>query len=86
MISGVYHGTQTVSMEIPAGTYVTYTLDSTTPTESSTRYRAGEQLTFSQNAVLRARAFSSSGTLYKSQVVSNTYVIVGDKQTTNAHE
>ena len=84
--SGVYHGTQVVSMEVPAGTYVTYTLDSTTPTESSTRYRAGEQLTFSQNAVLRARAFSENGTLYKSPVVSNTYVIVGDTQTTDAHD
>ena len=84
--SGVYHGTQTVSMELAPGTYVTYTLDSTTPTESSTRYRAGEQLTFSQNAVLRARAFSENGTLYKSPVVSNTYVIVGDKQTTDAHD
>ena len=84
--SGVYHGTQVVSMEIPAGTYVTYTLDYTTPTESSTRYRAGEQLTFSQNAVLRARAFSENGTLYKSPVVSNTYVIVGDTQTTDAHD
>ena len=84
--SGVYHGTQVVSMEVPAGTYVTYTLDSTTPTESSTRYRAGEQLTFSQNAVLRARAFSENGTLYKSPVVSNTYIIVGDTQTTDAHD
>ena len=84
--SGVYHGKQVISMEIPAGTYVTYTLDSTTPTESSTRYRAGEQLTFDTNAVLRARAFSENGTLYKSQVVSNTYVIVGDTQTTDAHD
>ena len=84
--SGVYHGKQVISMEIPAGTYVTYTLDSTTPTESSTRYRAGEKLTFDTNAVLRARAFSENGTLYKSQVVSNTYVIVGDKQTTDAHD
>ena len=84
--SGVYHGKQVISMEIPAGTYVTYTLDSTPPTESSTRYRAGEQLTFDTNAVLRARAFSENGTLYKSQVVSNTYVIVGDKQTTDAHD
>ena len=84
--SGVYHGKQVISMEIPAGTYVTYTLDCTTPTESSTRYRAGEQLTFDTNAVLRARAFSENGTLYKSQVVSNTYVIVGDKQTTDAHD
>ena len=84
--SGVYHGAQTVSMEVPAGTYVTYTLDCTTPTESSTRYRAGEQLTFDKNAVLRARAFSENGTLYKSPVVSNTYVIVGDKQTTDAHD
>ena len=84
--SGVYHGAQTVSMEVPAGTYVTYTLDCTTPTESSTRYRAGEQLTFDTNAVLRARTFSENGTLYKSPVVSNTYVIVGDKQTTDAHD
>ena len=84
--SGVYHGTQVVSMEVPAGTYVTYTLDSTTPTESSTRYRAGEQLTFSQNAVLRARAFSENGTRYKSPVISNTYIIVGDTQTTDAHD
>ena len=84
--SGVYHGAQTVSMEVPAGTYVTYTLDCTTPTESSTRYRAGEQLTFDTNAVLRARTFSENGTLYKSPMVSNTYVIVGDKQTTDAHD
>jgi hypothetical protein len=84
--SGVYHGTQTVSMEFSAGTYVTYTLDATTPTETSTRYRAGEQLTFSQNAVLRARAFSEDGSLYKSPVVSNTYIIVGDQQTTDAHD
>ena len=84
--SGVYHGAQTVSMEIPEGCYVTYTLDSTTPTESSTRYRAGEQLTFETNAVLRARTFSENGTRYKSQVVSNTYIIVGDKQTTDAHD
>ena len=86
LASGVYHGTQTVSMEVPAGTYVTYTLDCTTPTESSTRYRAGEQLTFSQNAVLRARAFSEDGSLYKSPVISNTYIIVGDTQTTDAHD
>lgn len=84
--SGVYHGRQTVSMEVAAGTYVTYTLDCTVPTESSTRYRAGEQLTFDQNAVLRARAFSENGTLYKSPVVSNTYIIVGDQQTTDAHD
>ena len=84
--SGVYHGTQSVSMEVPAGTYVTYTLDCTVPTESSTRYRAGEQLTFRENGVLRARAFSENGTLYKSPVVSNTYVIVGDTQTIDAHD
>ena len=84
--SGVYHGVQTVSMEIPAGTYVTYTLDCTTPTEGSTRYRSGEQLTLTQNTVLRARAFSENGTRYKSPVVSNTYIIVGDRETTDAHD
>ena len=84
--SGVYHGTQSVSIDVPAGTYVTYTLDSTTPTNTSTRYRAGEKFTVSENTVIRARAFSENGTLYKSPVVSNTYIIVGDKQTIKAHD
>ncbi|MBQ7754447.1 MAG: lamin tail domain-containing protein [Clostridia bacterium] len=84
--SGVYHGPQTITIEVPQGCYVTYTLDATTPTETSTRYRAGEELTFNSNAVLRARSFSTDGTQYKSPVMSETYIIVGEEQTTDAHD
>ncbi len=48
--SGLYTGTQSITITVPEGCYVTYTLDCSTPTESSTRYTAGEVITASWKA------------------------------------
>lgn len=84
--SGLYHGTQTLTISVPTGCYVTYTLDATTPTESSTRYQAGQTLTVTENTVLRARTYSLDGSGYKSEVSTATYVIIGETETTEAHD
>lgn len=83
--SGLYHGTQSMTISVPVGCYVTYTLDATTPTESSARYQAGQTFTLSENTVIRARTFSTDGSGYKSEVSSATYIIIGDTETQEAH-
>lgn len=84
--SGLYHGAQAVTISVPAGCYVTYTTDCTTPTENSPRYQSGQSLQISENSVLRARSFANDGSAYKSEAVSATYVIIGDTPTQEAHD
>ena len=84
--SGLYHGAQSLTITVPSNCYVTYTLDCTTPTKSSTRYNEGASLNISANTVIRAKAFSQNGSQYESEVVSNTYIIVGTTETTEAHD
>ncbi len=81
--SGIYASVQTVNVSVPEGTYVTYTTDSTTPTESSTRVNG--PIAVSANTVLRLRTFSQNGKQYPSDTKSYTYVIVGETQTIEAH-
>lgn len=70
--AGVYSAEQSISIEVPEGTAVYYTLDGTAPTASSTRYtgpiKAGAGVT-----MLRAIA-TMSGWL-DSDVTSATYIV-----------
>lgn len=83
--SGIYTGTQTVTLRVPEGCYATYTTDATTPDASSKRAEDGQTFTVSGNTVLRARCFSSDATQYMSTVTSVTYVIINGEETTQAH-
>ena len=83
--SGIYTGEQTVTLHVPAGCYATYTTDATTPTESSPRAADGQEFKLTGNTVLRARCFSTDSTKYKSNVTSESYVIIGAEETTEAH-
>ena len=83
--SGIYNGTQTVTLHVPEGCYATYTTDATTPTASSQRAENGQTFTVSGNTVLRARCFSSDASQYMSTVTSVTYIIIGEQETQEAH-
>lgn len=83
--SGVYKGMQDVTILVPDGCYATYTTDSTSPTVKSKVYE-GQTLRLTENTVLRARTFSYDGSLYQSEIASATYVIIGNEETTQAHE
>ncbi|MDO4565174.1 MAG: lamin tail domain-containing protein [Clostridia bacterium] len=80
--SGLYSSAQQVSIIVPEGCYVTYTLDATTPTETSARYES--PISVSENTVIRARAWANDGSMYGSDTVSNTYIIITE-ETENAH-
>lgn len=85
LASGIYTGTQQVTLHVPEGCYATYTTDATTPTASSPRAEEGQLFTVSGNTVLRARCFSKDATQYMSTVTSETYVIIGATETQEAH-
>ncbi|MDO4544194.1 MAG: lamin tail domain-containing protein [Clostridia bacterium] len=81
--SGLYSGEQTVTIAIPDGCYVTYTLDATTPDESSSRYSG--PIIVGENTVVRARAFAIDDSTYGSDTASATYIILGATDTQEAH-
>ena len=80
--SGCYEGAQAVSIEVPEGTTVTYTLDGTDPTASSTPY-VGGTIGIQKTSVLRARAFSSG--LYDSDITSASYILYTGEDTMEHH-
>ncbi|MCR5296793.1 MAG: lamin tail domain-containing protein, partial [Clostridiales bacterium] len=71
---GLYYSTKYVEINIPEGTQVYYTTDGSTPTQSSTPYN-GERLELNFVTVIRARAYSASGTKQPSDVLTGTYFI-----------
>jgi len=71
---GEYTGSVQVSISIPEGTTVYYTLDGAIPTESATVYNVGDVLEINRVTVLRARAFDNSGMLQPSETVTQTYL------------
>ena len=70
--AGVYGAEQSISIDIPDGSTVYYTLDGTVPTSSSTRYsgpiKAGKGVT-------TLRAVASQSGWFDSKVVSATYIV-----------
>lgn len=72
---GEYKGSVQVSISIPANTLVTYTLDGSIPTQSSTRYNEGDVFDISKVTVLRARAFDLTGALQPSEIITQTYLL-----------
>ena len=70
---GIYYSTVYAEITIPKDTQVFYTVDGSTPTESSTPY-SGERLELNFSTVIRARAFSAAG-LYPSDTITGTYLI-----------
>ncbi len=81
LASGLYDGTQSVSIEVPAGCSVTYTLDGSEPGETSRQYTG--PVTIASTAVLRARAFM--GGLYGSDVASASYIVYTGENTVQGH-
>ena len=71
---GEYKGSVQVSVEIPKGTVVYYTLDGSIPTENATVYNAGDIFDISRVTVLRVRAFDPDGLLQPSETVTQTYL------------
>lgn len=71
---GEYKGTVQVCIYIPQDATVHYTLNGSIPTENSTLYNTGDVLSFSQVAVLRARAFDTAGVLQPSEIITQTYL------------
>lgn len=82
LASGVYDSAQSVTIEVPVGCSVYYTLDGSEPTERSKQYTGAISVT--NNTVLRARAFSSS--LQSSEIATASYFIVGETQTMESHD
>lgn len=72
---GEYKGEVEVTINVPEGTVVYYTLDSSIPTEENGIRYGGETLTFNKVTVLRARAFDPSGTLQPSETATATYLL-----------
>lgn len=73
---GHYTGSVDVTITIPEGSVVYYTLDGSIPTiENATQYQAGESINIPRVTVLRARAFDLSGTLQPSETITQTYLL-----------
>ena len=64
----------TTRLTVPEGTTVRYTLDGSVPTTSSPVY-AGEELQMKYTTVIRARAFSDTGLLEASDILTGTFLI-----------
>jgi len=79
--SGCYEGMQSVSVEIPAGSTVTYTLDGSEPTPSSNSYTG--PMTIAKTTILRVRAFSAGA--LPSDISSATYIIYTGENTVQNH-
>ncbi|MCE5343393.1 MAG: lamin tail domain-containing protein, partial [Eubacteriales bacterium] len=75
MDGGEYKGTVQVSMAIPSGMNVYYTLDGAIPTQDATLYNAGDVFEMTSVTVLRARAFDPGGLLQPSETVTQTYLV-----------
>ncbi|TAL58775.1 MAG: T9SS type A sorting domain-containing protein [Bacteroidetes bacterium] len=71
--SGFYSGTQTLSVTVPPGAYVSYTRNGDTPDGSDPVYTA--PITIDSTQVIRARAFSSAGSDLPSKTITSTYFI-----------
>ena len=70
---GLYDGVVYVQFNIPEGTQVFYTTDSSVPTQNSNPY-TGERLELRDITVLRARAFTG-GNMKPSDVLTGTFFI-----------
>ena len=70
---GLYDGVTYVQFNIPEGTQVFYTTDSSVPTQNSNPY-TGERLELRDITVLRARAFAG-GNMKPSDVLTGTFFI-----------
>lgn len=68
----VENGT-TVSITVPTGCRVYYTVNGSTPTADSTAYTAGQTVTVSKTAVLRAIAYCDG--CLPSDIVTQTYLV-----------
>ncbi len=71
---GEYKGSVQVSIDVPDGTNVYYTLDGSIPTENASLYNAGDVFEITGVTVLRARAYDQNGLLQPSEVVTSTYL------------
>lgn len=72
--AGFYSSAQSVTLSCSdPNTTIYYTLDGSTPTQSSTQYTG--PINISQTTVLRARAYSSDPNLLPSFIETNTYFI-----------
>ena len=72
---GQYKGEVSVTINVPEGTVVYYTTDSSIPTEETGIRYEGETFTFNKVTVLRARAFDPTGMLQPSETVTGTYLM-----------
>lgn len=73
--SGVYtNDSIVVTMTVPPGTTVRYTVNGTLPTATSLQYTA--PLTISTNVILKARAFSSTPGVFPGAVVSRSFLFL----------
>ena len=70
---GRYYTTVYTEITVPEGTQVTYTIDGSVPTLSSTPYH-GERLELNFTTVLRARAFAADGK-HPSETITGTYFV-----------
>jgi len=72
---GEYKGTLTLTVDVPKDTQVYYTLDGTVPTQQSDLYVPGSEFSISSTAVIRIRAFDTSGRLQPSEIITQTYLM-----------
>lgn len=71
--SGFYSGTQTLSINVPPGTYVYYTRNGDNPDWFDPMYT--NPIIIDSTQVIRARAFSSTGSDLPSNTITNSYFI-----------
>ncbi len=71
---GIHHGPVSLTIQVPEGTAVYYTLDGSIPTVNSTVYR-GESIDQIYTFVIRARAFSDNSAYRASDIVTGSYFI-----------
>lgn len=76
LASGKYDGAVNVELAVPEGTSVTYTLDCTEPTQSSTAYTGA--ISIPSTGVLRARAFKQG---YLPSAISTATYVIGSEHT-----
>jgi hypothetical protein len=79
---GTFDSAQSVSVEVPEGCTVTYTLDGTVPQENGTRY--GGPISIGRTTVLRVRSFKSG--YNGSDTVSQSYIINTGESTVESHK
>jgi len=79
---GTFDSAQSVSVEVPEGCTVTYTMDGTVPLESGTRYSG--PISIGRTTVLRVRSFKSG--YNGSDTVSQSYIINTGESTVESHK